>query len=203
MVSPTHLCWRYHSLPLKHGNELYYCFNINLAYLPAMTHYPSLLLTFTCRISIFVNDSDLNLAYKAKITKFHWVSICVSWFKIIILAGFNLVFGKKKSPNQMPGILKKMKQSTTKPCAYLMAHSVSDNCQHWFNQWLVVCLILTEPLLITNMSQKIMSATMSWAHFLCLNKVSANERRRYICNVFSHWLRSCKVIDIKNGCRIV
>ena len=25
--------------------------------------------------------------------------------------------------------------------------------------------------------------------FLRLSKVSANERRRYICNVFSHWLR--------------
>ena len=25
----------------------------------------------------------------------------------------------------------------------------------------------------------------------CLSKVLANERRRYICNVFSHWLRPC------------
>ena len=30
-----------------------------------------------------------------------------------------------------------------------------------------------------------------------LSKVSASERRRYICNVFSHWLRSCSAIDKK------
>ena len=38
------------------------------------------------------------------------------------------------------------------------------------------------------------------AHFLCVAeqgqmKVSANERKRYICNVFSHWLRICSAID--------
>ena len=30
---------------------------------------------------------------------------------------------------------------------------------------------------------------------LRLSKVSANERRCYICNVFSHWLRPCSVVD--------
>ena len=30
--------------------------------------------------------------------------------------------------------------------------------------------------------------------YLWLNKVSANERRRYIYNVFSHWLRPCSTI---------
>ena len=28
------------------------------------------------------------------------------------------------------------------------------------------------------------------------SKASANERRRYICNVFTHWLRPCSAIDI-------
>ena len=32
---------------------------------------------------------------------------------------------------------------------------------------------------------------------LWLSKVSANERRRYRCNVFSHWLRPCSVGDGK------
>ena len=30
--------------------------------------------------------------------------------------------------------------------------------------------------------------------YLSLSKVLANERRRYMCNVFSHWLRPCLVI---------
>ena len=32
-------------------------------------------------------------------------------------------------------------------------------------------------------------------YYLSLNKVSANERRPYICNVFSDWLRPCSAID--------
>ena len=32
---------------------------------------------------------------------------------------------------------------------------------------------------------------------LWLSKVSANERRRYICNVFSHWQRPCSAIHGK------
>ena len=32
--------------------------------------------------------------------------------------------------------------------------------------------------------------------YLWLSKVSANERRRYICNVFSHWLRPCSTISL-------
>ena len=33
-------------------------------------------------------------------------------------------------------------------------------------------------------------------HFLCLaGKVLANERRCFICNIFSHWLRPCPAIN--------
>ena len=31
--------------------------------------------------------------------------------------------------------------------------------------------------------------------YLGLSMVSANERRRYVCSVFSHWLRCCSTID--------
>ena len=34
--------------------------------------------------------------------------------------------------------------------------------------------------------------------YLWRSKILANERRRYICNVFSHWLRPCSVIDRKH-----
>ena len=27
------------------------------------------------------------------------------------------------------------------------------------------------------------------------SKILASERRRYVCNVFSHWLRSCSAVD--------
>ena len=33
--------------------------------------------------------------------------------------------------------------------------------------------------------------------YLWPSKISANERRRYICNVFYHWLRPCSAIDLK------
>ena len=33
------------------------------------------------------------------------------------------------------------------------------------------------------------------AHYVWLSKVAANERKRYIFNVFSHWLRTCSAID--------
>ena len=35
--------------------------------------------------------------------------------------------------------------------------------------------------------------------YLWLNKVSANERKLFICNVFSHWLRFCSAIDRKQA----
>ena len=35
--------------------------------------------------------------------------------------------------------------------------------------------------------------------YLSLSMASANERRRYICNVFSHWLRPCSFIDRKRA----
>ena len=42
---------------------------------------------------------------------------------------------------------------------------------------------------------------LSWYHqgsfCIWLSKVSANERRHYKCNVFSHWLRPCSAIDRK------
>ena len=34
--------------------------------------------------------------------------------------------------------------------------------------------------------------------YLWLSKVSANERRHYICNVFSHWPKPCSTIDTFN-----
>ena len=34
---------------------------------------------------------------------------------------------------------------------------------------------------------------MSRVDFPCLNKILANERRRYLCNAFSHWLRPCSI----------
>ena len=34
--------------------------------------------------------------------------------------------------------------------------------------------------------------------YLWLSKVSANEGRRYLCNVFFHWLRPCSAMD-RNG----
>ena len=36
--------------------------------------------------------------------------------------------------------------------------------------------------------------------YLWLSTVSANERRRYICNVFSQWLRLCSGTDGKVLC---
>ena len=40
------------------------------------------------------------------------------------------------------------------------------------------------------------------AYYLWLNKVSANERRHYICNAFSHWLRPGSVIERKQALTI-
>ena len=37
-----------------------------------------------------------------------------------------------------------------------------------------------------------------WSSSL-VSKVSANERRRYPCNVFSHWLRPCTTVDKKRA----
>ena len=56
-------------------------------------------------------------------------------------------------------------------------------------------------------AQTMLSSTQHWEDhswsgpifYLWLSKVLANERRRYLCNVFSHWLRPCSAIDRKQN----
>ena len=56
-------------------------------------------------------------------------------------------------------------------------------------------------------AQTMLNSTQHWEDhswsgpifYLWLSKVLANERRRYLCNVFSHWLRPCSAIDRKQN----
>ena len=54
-----------------------------------------------------------------------------------------------------------------------------------------ICLVILDNLHIHNCSEPVF--------YLWLSKVSANKRRRYICNVFSNWLRPCSAVDRKQA----
>ena len=62
-----------------------------------------------------------------------------------------------------------------------------------YHEAISICLhIFTNEKLIIYLALR---AFLSPVFYIWLSKVSAKERRRYICNVFSHWLRPCSVID--------
>ena len=63
--------------------------------------------------------------------------------------------------------------------------------RHWFRQWLVAW---SAPSHYLKQWWNIINWTSIGINF---SEISASEKRRYICNIFSHWLRPCSAIDRK------
>ena len=64
-------------------------------------------------------------------------------------------------------------------------------CLYWMYMYcIVVCHQVICLLPTVFCCSSLLYFFIFWA-FICLGKVWANERRRYLCNVFSHWLSPC------------